>query len=69
MELIIFSLITIVATIAIVWILKIILDTYYNIKALRRSSNVTDETKKRSVIVYNKKSKKLEADEAIILPF
>jgi len=69
MELIIFSLITIVATIAIVWILKKMLETYYNIKALRRSSNVTDETKKRSGIVYNKKSKKLEADEAIILPF
>ena len=69
MELIIFSFVAVLATIVIVWILKKILETYYNIKALRHSTEVTDVTKKRHGIVYNKKDKKLEADQTIITPF
>jgi len=69
MELIIYSLITIAAFIAIAWTILKMLRTYYNIKEMQSPTEITDITKKQQGIVYNKKDKKLEADQTVITPF
>ena len=62
-----FTLITIAAMVAIAWAIKKIVETIYNIKALRDTN--ADITKQKHGIVYNKDTKLLESDQAIITPF
>ena len=69
MELFIYALITLAALIAFAWAILKMLRTYYNIKEMQSPTETTDITKKQQGIVYNKKDKKLEADQTIITPF
>ncbi len=58
-------LLTVVAMLCV----KKIVECILNIKVLNKKENHYDVAKQRNGIVYNKKTKKLEADQSIILPF
>jgi hypothetical protein len=69
MEVILMILISIVATVAIVWAVKKIGERYYNNKALRHAADYPDTTKQKKGVVYNESTKELEADQSTITPF
>ena len=69
MDLTIFTLMTIIAAVIIVWTLIKIVEKIFNIKALVYASRNPDVTKQKHGIVYNKKTKRLEADQSPITPF
>jgi hypothetical protein len=52
-----------------VWALTKLIETIYNIKALRDDSLHPDASTQKQGIVYNKDTKKLEADQSTITPF
>jgi hypothetical protein len=56
-------------TILIMFFLKKIMESICNLIILLGKKNYYDVTKQRQGIVINKKTKKLEADQSIILPF
>jgi hypothetical protein len=58
-----------VATIGIVWAIIELTKVYYNFKALRYASRYPSVSKHKHGIIYNKKTKKLEADQSPITPF
>lgn len=59
----------IVGTLFIMFFLKKIVESICNLSVLLRKKNYYDVTKQRHGIVINKKTKKLEADQSLILPF
>ena len=59
----------VVGTILIMFFLKKIVESVCNLSVLLRKKNYYDVTKQRHGIVINKKTKKLEADQSLILPF
>lgn len=59
----------VVGTILIMFFLKKIVESICNLSVLLRKKNYYDVTKQRNGIVINKKTKKLEADQSLILPF
>lgn len=59
----------VVGTILIMFFLKKIMESICNLSVLLRKKNYYDVTKQRHGIVINKKTKKLEADQSLILPF
>lgn len=56
-------------TIFIMFFLKKIVESFCNLSILLRKKNYYDVTKQRHGIVINKKKKKIEADQSLILPF
>ena len=69
MKVILTVLITIAACAIVVWALTRLVETIYNIKALRKAARCPDETKQQQGIIYNKRTHKLEADQSPITPF
>ena len=59
----------VVGTILIMFFLKKIVESVCNLSVLLRKKNYYDVTKQRHGIVINKKTKKLESDQSLILPF
>lgn len=53
----------------LVFLLKKLTQCLINLSVLYKKDNALDISKQRDGIVYNTKSKKLEADQSIILPF
>jgi hypothetical protein len=69
MELTIMALMAFLVTVFVVFAVGKIGEEYYNIKALRDGTRHPDRTKQKTGIVYNKKTKTLEADQSTITPF
>jgi hypothetical protein len=69
MNLILTAIVTITASFIIVWALTKLIETIYNIMALRDAYRNPDETKQRQAIIYNKEAGKLEADQSPTTPF
>lgn len=59
----------IIGTILIIFFLKKIVESICNLSILLRKKNYYDVTKQRHGVVINKKTKKIEADQSLILPF
>lgn len=59
----------IILTIAIMFFTKKIVESIFNLKMSLRRKNYYDVSNQRHGIVLNKKTKKLEADQSLILPF
>jgi hypothetical protein len=59
----------ILLTIAIMFFTKKIVENIFNLNILLRRKNYYDVSNQKHGIVLNKKTKKLEADQSIILPF
>ena len=59
----------VVTSIAIMFLAKKFVESVCNLSILLRKKNYYDVSKQRHGIVYNKKAKKLEADQSLILPF
>lgn len=58
-----------VGAILIMFFLRKIVESVCNLSILLGKKNYYDVTKQRHGIVINKKTKKLEADQSLILPF
>ncbi|MDR2498004.1 MAG: hypothetical protein LBD28_01005 [Tannerellaceae bacterium] len=69
MALVIMILIAIVLFATIAWALIKVVEKVYNIIVIISASRNPDVTKQKHGIVYNKKTKKLEADQSPITPF
>jgi hypothetical protein len=69
MRIILILLITAAAIAGIVWAVITLTGVYYNIKTLRYASHNPSISKQKQGIIYNKKTKKLEADQSPITPF
>lgn len=54
---------------AICFFLKRLIESIINISVSLKKENYYDTTKQHQRMVFNKKTKKLEADNSIILPF
>ena len=56
-------------SIFIMYLIKKLVENIANLSILLRKKNYYDVSKQKHGIVYNKKTKKLEADQSLILPF
>ena len=59
----------VVTSIFIMYLIKKLVENIANLSVLLRKKNYYDVSKQKHGIVYNKKTKKLEADQSLILPF
>lgn len=59
----------VVTSIIIMYLIKKLVESIANLSILLRKRNYYDVSKQKDGIVYNKKTKKLEADQSLILPF
>lgn len=59
----------VVTSIFIMYLIKKLVENIANLSILLRKKNYYDVSKQKHGIVYNKKTKKLEADQSLILPF
>lgn len=59
----------VVTSIIIMYLIKKLVESIANLSILLRKGNYYDVSKQKDGIVYNKKTKKLEADQSLILPF
>ena len=70
MEIIIFTILTILAALVIYWAVTKLVKIYYKIKVLLRpAEKMTDLTKIKHGLVYNNWEDVLETDQTIITPF
>ena len=69
MELIIFSIITIITTILVVYLFSEFVKTYFNFKCLKDKDFQKNPLNLKHGMVYNKETDKLEPTESLILPF
>lgn len=53
----------------LMYLIKKLVENIANLSILLRKKNYYDVSKQKHGIVYNKKTKKLEADQSLILPF
>ena len=56
-------------TVAIMFFTRKFVESIFNLAFLLKKKNRYDVTSQRQGIVLNKKTKKLEADQSLILPF
>ena len=56
-------------TIAIMFFIKKFVESIFNLNMSLRGKNYYDVSNQRHGIVLNKRTKKLEADQSLILPF
>lgn len=59
----------VVVTFIIMFLIKKLVENIINLSILLRKENYYDTSKQRKGIVLNKKTKRLEADNSLILPF
>ena len=58
-----------VTSVIIMYLIRKLVESIINLSILLRKENHFDVTKQRKGIVLNKRTKKLEADNSLILPF
>ena len=51
------------------FLVKGLVEAIINLNVIKHEKQMPDLAKQRNGIVYNKKTKKLEADQSLILPF
>jgi hypothetical protein len=56
-------------TVAIMFFIKRLVESIFNLKISLRQKSYYDVSNQRHGIVLNKKTKRLEADQSVILPF
>lgn len=56
-------------TIAIMFFIKKLVESVINLSYLSKDKNLYDVSNQKHGVVLNKKTKKLEADQSVILPF
>ena len=56
-------------TIVIMFFIRKLVESVFNLTFMLRKKNLYDVSNQRHGIVLNKETKKLEADQSIILPF
>lgn len=59
----------VVAGVMLVFLIKKAIFIIYNIAELNDKRSCLDSSKQRHGIVFNKRTKQLEADQSVILPF
>lgn len=59
----------VVISVVIMYLIKKFVESICNLNVSLRKKNYYDVSKQKHGIVYNKKKKKLEADQSLILPF
>ena len=69
MKIVLPALLTGIAIIGIVWSIIGLAKVYYNIKTLMNSKKNPHMARYTNGIIYNKKERKLEADQSPITPF
>ncbi len=66
---ILFIVITVAFIFALIYLVNIIINKYYNIKALRKKPRLYNATEKQNGLIYKSKDKNLEADQSPITIF
>lgn len=56
-------------TIAIMFFIKKLVESVINLSYLSKDKNLYDVSNQKHGVVLNKKTKKLEADQSVILPY
>lgn len=56
-------------SILVMFLIKKLVEGVFNLNVVLRKDNSRDASKQRNGIVLNTKTKKLEADQSLILPF
>lgn len=69
MNFLVFLLITFCAVILVIYLINSLLNQIFNIKMLLRKSHFSNASERENGLIYNPKTKKLEADQSNITLF